>query len=243
MNKKRTTVLVACVFVITLLAVTVLSAFTSKGTASPALADDNTCQFFPETGFKVCGRFLEYFKANGGVAQQGFPISIVFDELNAPPPAGDGQTHKVQYFQRARFEEHPENQPPNDVQLGLLGTEQYRSKYGEQTVMVVRSIKTQNKINDHTAKDGNTYVIVDLLITNTTAQAMTVSPASITLRTTAIYDYKVSDATYSLDKYLKLSTLNPKENVGGVLAYEVPTTEVPKSITIDYFFGKDTVAL
>src|SRR2546423_1173068 len=73
------------------------------------------CQTFPETGFTVCGRFLEYWKLNGGVTQQGFPISGAFEEQNQPPPAGDGKVHKVQYFQRARFEEHLENSPPFDV--------------------------------------------------------------------------------------------------------------------------------
>ena len=33
----------------------------------------------------------------------------------------DGRTYRVQYFERARFEEHPENQPPFDVLLGQFG--------------------------------------------------------------------------------------------------------------------------
>ncbi len=99
----------------------------------PAFIGDLTgipCQAFTETGFKVCGRFLEYWKASGGLTQQGFPISGEFDELNAPPPAGDGKLHRVQYFQRARFEQHSENARPYDVLLGLLGGEQYQAKYG-----------------------------------------------------------------------------------------------------------------
>ncbi len=87
------------------------------------------CETFPQTGFKICGRFLEYWRSNGGLAQQGYPISAVFMEQNAPAPAGDGKVHRVQYFQRARFEQHAENQRPYDVLLGLLGTEQYQAKY------------------------------------------------------------------------------------------------------------------
>jgi micrococcal nuclease len=34
-----------------------------------------------------------------------------------------GQEYTVQYFERARFELHPENQPPFNVLLGLLGNE------------------------------------------------------------------------------------------------------------------------
>lgn len=95
----------------------------------PAKADDANCQAFPQTGFSICGRFLSYWKANGGLEQQGLPISPVFEEKNPPTPAGDGQVHKVQYFERARFEFHPENQPPYDVLLGLLGKADYMSRY------------------------------------------------------------------------------------------------------------------
>jgi hypothetical protein len=97
---------------------------------SPTSATTQTgCQNFPETGYQVCGRFLEHWRANGGLAQQGYPISIIFDERNADPPAGDGKVHRVQYFQRARFEEHLENAAPYDVLLGLVGAEQYKGKY------------------------------------------------------------------------------------------------------------------
>ena len=39
----------------------------------------------------------------------------------APPPAGDGKTHRVQYFERYRLEYYPDNPDPYKVQLGLLG--------------------------------------------------------------------------------------------------------------------------
>jgi hypothetical protein len=32
----------------------------------------------------------------------------------------------MQYFERARFEAHPENAPPFDVLLGLLGRQLFR---------------------------------------------------------------------------------------------------------------------
>ena len=41
----------------------------------------------------------------------------------------DGQHDKVQYFQRAVFEYHPENPPPFDVLLSQLGTARYKDKY------------------------------------------------------------------------------------------------------------------
>ena len=114
-----------------LLAALMATAFGQGPTpVSAQVSSDSTCQTFPETGFKVCGRFLDYWNSHGGLAQQGLPISNEFDETNPAPPAGDGQVHRVQYFQRARFEYHPENQAPYDVLLGLLGSEQYAAKYG-----------------------------------------------------------------------------------------------------------------
>lgn len=130
MNTSRSHRRIAASSIIALFVALSLTMITSNSIsqAAPAQADD--CQLFPETGFSTCGKFLNYWKNNGGLAQQGFPISVVFQERNAPPPAGDGQIHQVQYFQRARFEEHLENSPPNDVLLGLLGAEQLKAKYG-----------------------------------------------------------------------------------------------------------------
>jgi polysaccharide biosynthesis protein PslG len=54
----------------------------------------------------------------------GYPISEPFDEQNPPVPAGDGQVHRVQYFERYRLEYHPENPDPYKVLLGLLGVTQ-----------------------------------------------------------------------------------------------------------------------
>jgi hypothetical protein len=80
---------------------------------------------FPETGKTVSGQFLDYWNTHGGLAQQGFPISNEMQEKSDL----NGQTYTVQYFERAVFEKHPENQPPYDVLLSQLGTFQYKAKY------------------------------------------------------------------------------------------------------------------
>src|SRR5438874_1728720 len=83
------------------------------------------CQTFPQTGHKFCGKFLTYWQSHGGLAQQGYPISEEFvetSELNGLP-------YTVQYFERAVFELHPENKPPYDVELSLLGTYLARQSY------------------------------------------------------------------------------------------------------------------
>src|SRR4051794_22348228 len=83
------------------------------------------CQTFPETGKQACGKFLDYWKSHGGLAQQGYPLTTEFQEKNAT----DGQIYNVQYFERAVFESHPENQAPYDLLLSLLGNFLYQQKY------------------------------------------------------------------------------------------------------------------
>jgi hypothetical protein len=95
------------------------------GPPPPAFDRPTTGQTFPETGFTVSGRFLEYWRANGGLAQQGFPITEEIREVSAL----DGKEYVVQYFERAVFELHPENAPPFDVLLSQLGTMRFKAKY------------------------------------------------------------------------------------------------------------------
>ncbi|MEP6776768.1 MAG: peptidase S8, partial [Chloroflexota bacterium] len=90
--------------------------------AAPSAAN---CRTFPETGHSVCDKFLTYWDSHGGLAQQGYPISETFTE-NSPL---DGKPYTVQYFERAVFELHPENQPPYDVLLSQLGTIVSKQKY------------------------------------------------------------------------------------------------------------------
>ena len=86
----------------------------------PAAAQGDS-QTFPETGKTVAGKFLDYWTSHGGLAQQGLPISDQMQDVSLT----DGKTYTMQYFERAVFEMHPENQAPNDVLLSLLGVFQY----------------------------------------------------------------------------------------------------------------------
>ena len=100
---------------------------TVTGNAGPLLQAN--CVTFPETQQTVCGRFLKYWQDHGGLPQQGYPISGEFQEKSDL----NGQVYTVQYFERAVFEFHPENQPPYDVLLSQLGTFLYKAKYGSGT--------------------------------------------------------------------------------------------------------------
>ena len=78
--------------------------------------------FFPQTGHNLANAFLAYWQRNGGLAVFGYPLSEEMVEVN---PA-DGRPYTVQYFERNRFEWHPELGPASNVQLGLLGVEYAR---------------------------------------------------------------------------------------------------------------------
>ncbi len=93
--------------------------------------DTGGCRVFVETGHAVCGAILKAWRANGlqidgkkavsdaeSLALFGMPLSGLMTET-----LSDGKQYQVQWFERARFELHPENAAPYDVLLGLLGNE------------------------------------------------------------------------------------------------------------------------
>ncbi|MDQ3704070.1 MAG: hypothetical protein M3437_02405 [Chloroflexota bacterium] len=105
--------------------------YKQKYPAGPPRQTANTSAgsvLFKETGKRLGGRFLEYWQQNGGLPQQGYPISDEFVERSAL----DGKEYRVQYFERAVFEYHPEKQRPYDVLLSHLGTFRWRGKYETQ---------------------------------------------------------------------------------------------------------------
>lgn len=89
--------------------------------ATPSVAraqDDQQCQGFAETEHQICGVFLDYWESNGGLEVFGLPLTGTFHELN-----WDTLTpYQVQYYERERFEYHPENEgTPYVMLLGRLG--------------------------------------------------------------------------------------------------------------------------
>lgn len=70
---------------------------------------------FPETGYCISGRMLEFWEQNGGLTAFGFPITRQQQETI------EGRELQVQWFERNRLELHPENERPYDVLLGRLG--------------------------------------------------------------------------------------------------------------------------
>jgi hypothetical protein len=84
--------------------------------ADPPVDARPGARYFPETGHNLQGPFLAYWEANGGLALFGYPVSEELQEEIA------GATRTVQYFERARFEHHPEQAgTPWEVILSQLG--------------------------------------------------------------------------------------------------------------------------
>jgi hypothetical protein len=83
-----------------------------SGTADPQR------DFYPQSGHTLGGVFRHYWQNNGDIAVFGYPISEEFEEMNPM----DGKSYRVQYFERARLEYHPEHQGTSyEVQQGLVG--------------------------------------------------------------------------------------------------------------------------
>ncbi len=89
------------------------------GQANPRVESLPNQTYFPETGHNVPPPLFTYWQANGGLVQFGYPLTEVFDEFIASN--GRGAYYQVQYFERARFELHPETPPPYNVLLGQFG--------------------------------------------------------------------------------------------------------------------------
>ena len=95
---------------------------------APAVQEGTpNCEYVAATRHTLCGEFRAYWHDSGldfgepGVSYReslalfGYPLSEPFQEQ-----LEDGNTYLVQYFERARFEYHPENPVPYTVLLGRL---------------------------------------------------------------------------------------------------------------------------
>ncbi len=89
----------------------------------PSVANTDTKVFYGATGHTLGGIFKTYWEQHGGLAQFGYPITEEFQEVSLT----DGKTYTTQYFERARFEQHPENKGTQyEVLQGLLGREMFK---------------------------------------------------------------------------------------------------------------------
>lgn len=90
--------------------------------AYPALgvrAQDELCFTEQAAAITACisGRFRTFWETQGGLQVFGYPLT------DADYVATDDGVFLTQYFERARFELHPDQPEPYDVQLGRIGVE------------------------------------------------------------------------------------------------------------------------
>jgi len=154
--------------------------------------------WFPETRHTISGKILEYWNRYGGLQQFGFPLSEPFEEISQ----ADGKPYTVQYFERNRFELHPEKAAPYEVELGLLGVEQYRQTPIEASRLPIAPIP-----NATTTK--NSMVI-----------GSSQEPANLTVFNNALINSRIRRF---VEMYL--TDRDENENVYPQLAWYVPTLE------------------
>lgn len=96
---------------------------------APAHAQVNE-RYFPETGHTISGKFLEFYEEVADpLTVFGYPITDAFQD----PIYG----WQVQYFEKARFELHPEEAADSEVKLTPLG--RYLYKTGQARVLPANS--------------------------------------------------------------------------------------------------------
>lgn len=238
----------------------------SPSAGASTVGSTAACVTFPETGRQVCDRFLQYWQQNGGLAQQGLPLSDEFQEVSAV----DGKTYTVQYFERAVFEKHPENAPPYDVLLTLLGREKFLAAYpnGPGSGPSAAPSPSQAppaawprvvanatfRLTVHAVQDnvpggayfkpapGTRWFAVDVSVTNLTTEPLYYSALRGRLKTTDNREWDQPIGGKEPD--FKYGDQAPGSTVRGWITFEVATGAVPMTFTYNpKFDGKTQLAV
>lgn len=195
-------------------------------------ASDPTCHYFAEVRQKVCNSFLTYYRAQGGLDMFGFPVSGYLNEGGLI----------VQYFQRARFEWHPEKAagqrvqtaPIGQIYVDHFGIEFGKSIVGNSIITISRptSLVAYSSVMSAITQRGGTqtgYVTVTDQLGNP------VSGASVVL----VVNYPTGPATYTLPTTNAAGTTHQTFPVGSaVKAGQI----VPMTFYITYVGGLTTTS-
>jgi polysaccharide biosynthesis protein PslG len=127
---RRSTFRRALVGMLTLTLITLFASLTGPAKASPPPPQ---VQYFPETGQSSINYYWQFWKTTPDALRiLGFPISAPFLQESFSEP---GKFYRVQYYERAVLEEHPElfgQQENKYYVLGrLLGSELAKNRQGE----------------------------------------------------------------------------------------------------------------
>src|SRR5690349_392882 len=112
-------------------------------------------QYFPETQHAAVNSFLTFWKRTpNALFVLGYPISQPFIEESFTEP---GTYYRVQYFERAVLEEHPENAGTQYYILGrLMGNEVIKGRENEDPFRGVGNTNdgTWDEFTQHTLRDS-----------------------------------------------------------------------------------------
>ncbi len=93
-----------------------------------------SARFFPQTGHGITTPFLAFWEQAGRVAALGYTLSEQIQEIMP-----NGEILTVQYFERGRFEVHPQLVgTPYIIQVGLLGRAVFLSEAKPNLIPPVR---------------------------------------------------------------------------------------------------------
>jgi hypothetical protein len=219
------------------------------------------CALFQQTGKQVCGRFLQYWQQNGGLAQQGLPLTNVFPERSSV----NGQTYQVQYFERAIFELHPENAPPYDVLLTLLGREKLQAQYGgrdpsagpppsaqptpqpssppntgyprtastNQVQLTVHQVRDRVPPSFTQPDPGNRFVGIDVTLRNVGGKTFSSNKLYFRLRGSDGRDYQVVYVGVP-EPQVSLRDIPPSDDTRGWITFELPEGLQLVRLTFDH---------
>ena len=96
----------------------IIASIETPATPVGPIEETADARYFDLTGHTLQGEFLAYWELQGGLERFGYPRTEVFLEYDAVV----GASYLVQYFERARFEYHPEYAgTESEVLLGHLG--------------------------------------------------------------------------------------------------------------------------
>lgn len=109
--------------------------------------------------------------------------------------------------------------------------------------LVVNSKRNQDMVETRKAKEGFTFIVLDLTITNNSEKPVSNGFTYFQVLSDQSFAYGYSDITFNMPKGMKSTDLAKGESTRGEIAFEVPTGEVIKSIRFEDFTGKVTIAI
>lgn len=134
------------------------------GLPAPSPFNPAVCRYFPETGFRVCRDFLDFFDKNGGVARFGLPLSDMEDYHGV----------YVQHFQYARLEYYPSYPPGQTIVVADLGSQYFFERR-----------ENQSRLGSYDPK-AVIKVVLSLIVSAYPAQAVTGGTGSQTVYITVL---------------------------------------------------------